>query len=76
MKLTYNNREVEVDIETGVEIEDVFISSAYYVDNNLDLTDAEIEDLQDMNPDALYEAWFDRKISQGEDLYDRMKEEG
>lgn len=74
MKLTYNNREVEVDIETGVEMEDTFISSAYYIDNNLDLTDAEIEDLQDMHPDALYEAWFDSKISQAEDLYDSMKE--
>lgn len=64
MILSLNNREVEVTFDTnGREMEDIYISSGFYTDTDEELTDDELDQIQDENGDALYDAWMDMKIS-------------
>ncbi len=73
MYLKLNGREVEVTFDTnGREMEDIFISSGFYTDTNEDLTDEELDLLQNENEDALYEAWLDMNISAADAMVDRM----
>ena len=73
MYLRLNGREVEVTFDTnGREMEDIYISSGFYTDTDEELTDEEIDLLQDQNGDALYEAWLDMNISAADAMVDRM----
>lgn len=73
MYLKLNGREVEVTFDTnGGEMEDIYISSGFYTDTDEELTDEEIDILQDQNGDALYEAWLDMNISAADAMVDRM----
>jgi len=75
MLLKYNGKEVEVEFDTnGSEMEDIYIASAFYTDSNLELTDAEIDELTEDNGDALYMEWLDRKISGGDMLMDMERD--
>lgn len=75
MLLKYNGKEVEVEFDTnGSEMEDIYIASAFYTDSNLELTDAEIDELTEDNGDALYMEWLDRKISAADMLMDMERD--
>lgn len=58
MKTTYKNRPVEVEIEFGVHSAcDSFIVSGGYLDGSLeDLSDSELEELNDLLADEICEA--------------------
>jgi hypothetical protein len=58
MKTTFNSRPVEYEIEFGVHSAcDSFISKGWYCDGDMeDLTDSELEQLQDENADEICSA--------------------
>jgi hypothetical protein len=62
MKATYKGREIEVELDNVhyydyPDFVDAFVCSAYYVDTGKDLSDDEIEDIN--NSDLVYGLVFD-----------------
>lgn len=72
MKLKYNGREVEVDVEGfGDHGDEMFVSGGFYYDTKQDLTDEECDDILQENFDALYERQYEFYASEA---YDRAKD--
>jgi len=62
--MKFKGREIEVEFDSNSrEMEDIYFSSGFYTDNMVDLTDEELDELQESCEDVLYEAWMDRQIS-------------
>lgn len=62
-----NNRKV-INVKIEGESDDLQIMEAYFKDNGIALTDNELDKLQEENPDALYNLWFENQINKAEYL--------
>lgn len=70
MKLYINNKEVEVEIEHSRRgCEDSYISSGSYIDTDVELTEVELERLNDFYRDEIEEDWINYMVSQA-DFYE------
>ncbi len=66
---------VEIDdYQYGDDYVDTYISAAHYVWNGKDLNDDELEILQDLYPELIYEAWQEHQIDRAEALRDHMED--
>jgi hypothetical protein len=66
-------REVYITVY-GRYIDDIEIDEAYYMDDESDVPNDEIDFILDNYASEIEEAWMDRQCSMAEDLMDRMKE--
>lgn len=71
MIIKYKNREIEVEFDSNSrEMEDIYFSAGIYTDTMIDLTDEELDELQNECGDVLYEAWFDKQATAADFLGD------
>lgn len=73
MKATFNGRLVSIESVDGEGV-DAYITEAYYVDTEKNLTDDELEELTAQCPDTVWEMAFEKMIDRADALHDRMKE--
>jgi hypothetical protein len=59
--------------EDYTDIADVYIVSAQFLDGT-ELTDDELEQLQDLIPDEIYDRALDQAVSRAEDMYDSNRD--
>lgn len=75
MKATLNGRPVEVtDFQFDRDPCDSWITGAYFVDTEVDLTDEELVDLTEQNSDLLYSEHAEHWTCVAEDWADSMQD--
>lgn len=62
-------REVYISVY-GRDADDIEIDEAYYVDNNDDVPEKEIEYIMDVFSDEIYDKWYDLQIGYAESFYE------
>lgn len=70
MKYELNGREVEIEDINFEPGEGGYVQAATFVDTDVELTDDEIEQLQDKYADALYEEGLMNAVGEAEDWAD------
>ncbi len=70
MITTFNGREVEYEIEYASTPEDSFVTSGCYIDTLEELTDGELELLQDAVAGEIEEAWYENQQGSAERFYE------
>jgi len=72
MKFIYKGREVEI-LQMNNDVEEPMIEEAQYLDGEEEfLTDEEMDELLDVNADAIQQEMYERAAGRAEDLYDMM----
>lgn len=70
MRLVYKNRSVEIslnfEVSDGVEVND-----GYFVDTGEELTEEELNEIQELRQDSLYEYCYEQNASR---VFDRAKD--
>lgn len=58
----------------GSDPVDSYVCEAYWTDDGSELSDEEIEELNDQRPEIAQEAWHEHQIDRADALYEDMRE--
>jgi hypothetical protein len=68
-----NGKQVYVRV-SGRYVDDLEITDAYYIDDDTEVSDDEIDFIMDNYQEEMSEAWFENQCSMADDIMDRMKD--
>ena len=75
MVVIFKDRKVKItDFEFTKYVEDSFISSAYYVDTEVDLDEDELDLLSNENQDIIYNEHWENMLGQADHYADSLKD--
>lgn len=74
--IVFKGREVEVTtVHPTKDSVDSYIDAAFFTDNGQDLSEQEIEQLQQDRPDICELGWFEHQLDRADRMLDEMREE-